>query len=91
MTAGHVGQARVAAAATNFDRLVGEGEGGVEEVNISCGGFAFEKMYQNIFSFSLYSSFQDIPSFMEEHFFSPISILSWRIEPASGEDEGFPE
>ena len=40
LAAGHVGQLHVGGAAANLDRLVGEREGGVEEVNVSCVGIA---------------------------------------------------
>ena len=43
LAAYHLGQGGVAGAATNFYRLVGEGEGGVKELNISCGGIAFQQ------------------------------------------------
>ena len=33
----------------------------------------------------------EIPSFIEEDLFFPSSILRWRIEPASVEDEGLAE
>ena len=40
LAAGHVGQLHVGEAAAHLDRLVGEREGGVEEVNVSCVGIA---------------------------------------------------
>ena len=40
LPAGHVGQLHVGGAAANLDRLVGEREGGVEEVNVCCVGIA---------------------------------------------------
>ena len=40
LATGHVGQLHVGGAAAHLDRLVGEREGGVEEVNISCVGIA---------------------------------------------------
>ena len=47
-TAGHVGQAGVAAAATHLDRLVGEGERRVKEVDIGGGCVAFEKKIEQV-------------------------------------------
>ena len=35
---GHVGQLHVVGAAANLDRLVGEREGGVEEISVCCVG-----------------------------------------------------
>ena len=40
LPAGHVGQLHVGGAAAHLDRLVGEREGGVEEVNVCCVGIA---------------------------------------------------
>ena len=56
LAAYHLGQGGVAGAATNFYRLVGEGEGGVKELNISCGGIAFQQEDKIlIFCFTNYS------------------------------------
>ena len=50
------------------------------------------KIFIRIYSvFHHISISQELPSFIEEHFISPISILRWRIEPTSGEDDGLPE